>query len=108
MTMELDKALKLVAIEYESAKKLEHIRNPLAYALYKVWKLADAKEPKQPTDLRGKCGGCAYGKVAENVYGGSKCFIECTNADKIARSPKGRVIRKRSLGNCRFYKERTE
>jgi hypothetical protein len=37
----LAKAIGLVENEYESAKKLGHIRNPIAYALYKVWKIAD-------------------------------------------------------------------
>jgi hypothetical protein len=37
----LDKAIAMVENEYESAKKLDHIRNPVAYALYKVWKIAD-------------------------------------------------------------------
>lgn len=36
--MTLTKAIKLVEREYERARKLEYIRNPLAYALYKVWK----------------------------------------------------------------------
>lgn len=44
--MTVEKALKMVAVEYENAKKLEHIRNPIAYALYKVWKMAD-KEKQQ-------------------------------------------------------------
>lgn len=39
--MTLTKAIKLVEREYERARKLEYIRNPLAYALYKVWKEAD-------------------------------------------------------------------
>lgn len=48
--MTLEKALKLVAVKYEQGKKLDYIRNPLAYALYKVWKMADegTVEPKEP------------------------------------------------------------
>ena len=39
--MTLNKAIKLLEEEYEKAKKLEWVRNPLAYALYKVWKMVD-------------------------------------------------------------------
>ena len=42
--MTLQKALKLVEAEYERAKKLEWVHNPLAYALYKVWRMADGKD----------------------------------------------------------------
>ena len=41
--MTLDRALRLVETEYERAKKLEWIRNPLAYALYKVWRMVDGQ-----------------------------------------------------------------
>ena len=44
--MTLTKALNMVKKEYEKASKLEYVRNPLAYALYKVWKVADAEPPK--------------------------------------------------------------
>ncbi|MBR5022829.1 MAG: hypothetical protein IKY18_06485 [Oscillospiraceae bacterium] len=39
----MEKALDLLNAEYEKAMGLEYIRNPLAYALYQVWKLADQK-----------------------------------------------------------------
>ena len=39
--MTLDKAKKLLEEEYEKAKKLEFVKNPMAYALYQVWKKAD-------------------------------------------------------------------
>ncbi len=39
--MTLKKAIKLLEEEYEKAKKLNWVRKPLAYALYKVWKSAD-------------------------------------------------------------------
>ena len=39
--MTITKALKLVEQEYERAKKLEFVRNPIAYALHKVWEMAD-------------------------------------------------------------------
>ena len=45
--MTLTKALNMVEKEYERAKNLKYVRNPLAYALYKVWKEAD----KQPAEI---------------------------------------------------------
>lgn len=41
--MTLQKALKLIEEEYERAKKLEYVRNPLAYALFQVWRKADTE-----------------------------------------------------------------
>lgn len=43
--MLLKTALKMVEEEYEKAKKQDWIYNPLAFALYQVWRKADrAKE----------------------------------------------------------------
>lgn len=42
--MTLKKAVKLLEQEYERAKRLEYIHKPLAYALHRVWKVADAEE----------------------------------------------------------------
>lgn len=39
--MTLEKALDMVAKEYDKAKGLDFVRNPLAYALFKVWRVAD-------------------------------------------------------------------
>ena len=39
--MTLVKAINEVTREYVRAKKLDYIRNPLAYALYQVWEKAD-------------------------------------------------------------------
>ena len=41
--MTLEKAKELLEEEYERAKKLEWVENPLAYALYHVWRTADYK-----------------------------------------------------------------
>ena len=40
--MTLDKAIELLRKEYEKAKGLAFVKKPLAYALYQVWKIADA------------------------------------------------------------------
>lgn len=39
--MTLQRAIKMLENEYERAKKLGFVRKPLAYALYRVWKVAD-------------------------------------------------------------------
>lgn len=41
--MTLKKAIELLESEYERAKKLEYVHNPLAWALYQVWKKADER-----------------------------------------------------------------
>lgn len=41
--MTLEKAIKLLETEYERAKKLEWVHNPLAWALYQVWKKVDER-----------------------------------------------------------------
>ena len=43
--MTYNKAINQLQVEYEKAKQLEYVRNPLAFALHKVWKMAD-KENK--------------------------------------------------------------
>ena len=45
--MTLDKAIKLIEAEYEKAKQLEWVRSPLAYALYKVWKMVDREKGRK-------------------------------------------------------------
>ena len=42
----IEKVVKLIESEYERALKLEYIRNPLAYALYQVWKKIEGKEKR--------------------------------------------------------------
>lgn len=42
--MTIKKAINLLEEEYEKAKKFEWVRNPLAYALYKVWRMADVEK----------------------------------------------------------------
>ena len=56
--MDIEAAIKKLRAEYERAKNLEFVRNPLAYALYQVWKLADKDggarsdgKRKVPTDF---------------------------------------------------------
>lgn len=39
--MTIQKAIQLLEKECEKARSLEFVRNPIAYALYKVWLKAD-------------------------------------------------------------------
>ena len=41
--MTIEEAKKLLDKEYERAQRLEYVINPLAFALYQVWKIADKK-----------------------------------------------------------------
>ena len=41
--MTLEEAIKLLESEYEKAKRLDYVINPIAYALYQVWIKADRK-----------------------------------------------------------------
>ena len=43
-SMSLEKAIKLLETEYEKAKRLDFVINPIAYALYQVWKIADGRK----------------------------------------------------------------
>ena len=45
--MTLEKAIKMLTDEYDRAKVNPWVRNPLAYALYQVWKVADREQPKE-------------------------------------------------------------
>lgn len=42
--MTLKRAIKLLEREYERAKTLKFVRKTLAYALFKVWKIAVGEE----------------------------------------------------------------
>lgn len=43
----LHKAIELLTAIYEEAQNTPYVRNPLAYALYKVWKLADKEGARE-------------------------------------------------------------
>lgn len=42
--MRIETAISKLIKEYERAKNLEFVRNPVAYALYQVWKMADEEK----------------------------------------------------------------
>ena len=45
--MTLDEVIELLKEEYERAKGKEYIKNPLAFALYSVWKKVDSMKGKR-------------------------------------------------------------
>lgn len=42
--MKIEQAINLLKSEYEKAKDLSFVKNPVAYALYRVWKIADSEK----------------------------------------------------------------
>lgn len=48
--MTLEKAIKVLEKEYAKAQNLAFVRKPLAYALYRVWKMADADVNERQVD----------------------------------------------------------
>ena len=67
-----------------------------------------ADHEKPPTDLTGKCGGCAYGKSVSGVFGNSNCYVECTNPDHVTRFCRrgASALRQRTVKGCKRYKPR--
>lgn len=45
--MTLNEAIQMLEAEFESAKQKKWIVNPLAYALYEVWKVADNRRRRK-------------------------------------------------------------
>ena len=45
--MTLEEAIELLKKEYERAKWKEYVKNPLAFALYSVWKKVDSMKGKR-------------------------------------------------------------
>ena len=104
--MTLNKALNMVEAEYKKALGIKYVYNPVAYALYRVWRMADTDESKQEISLRGKCGGCEYAKPAE--WGRSKCHIECTNRPDRPNRSKVAHLKPRTSKACKRYKPKGE
>lgn len=44
--MTVKQAQRLIEEKFVQAKKMPSIRDPLAWALYQVWKMADAEGPR--------------------------------------------------------------
>ena len=101
--MTLEKALKLVQEKYERAKKVEYIHNPLAYALYKVWRMAD--EPAG--EIKPQCGICAYA-VKTDAFGRGNAYIECTNRGKLPNRSGVAHFKQRTSPACKRWKAEGE
>ena len=43
----LDRVVKMLEVEYEKAKNYDYVKNPLAFALYAVWKKIDKEGKKR-------------------------------------------------------------
>ena len=50
--MTLAKAIRILEKEYETAKKLEMVRKPLSYALYKTWRKVEEIESGKIADIK--------------------------------------------------------
>ena len=62
---------------------------------------------KPPTDLRGKCGGCAYA-VTVPACGSTFAYVQCTNPENLSRYSKRHKsgIRQRTTKACKKYLQR--
>lgn len=104
--MTLEEAKALIDEEYERAKRLEYVINPLAYALYQVWKKADVRSVQQ-TDLNNKCGSCKWSVPCMfGTKGTFGSYVECQNPNKVWRHNIS-AKRQRTTPKCRYY-ERSE
>lgn len=103
--MTLEQAIELLRKEYERAKGLEFVHDPLAYALYQVWKIAgnSVNFASTETDLTDKCGSCKWAvphKFAQKGQFGA--YVKCKNPNKVWRSPVS-MIKQRTNPKCRYY-----
>ena len=106
--MTYEEAKALLDEEYERAKRLEYVINPLAYALYQVWKKVDTKNVLEQTDLTNKCGSCKWSvpcKFSEKSTLG--CYVECRNPNKVWRHEISKK-RQRTTPKCRYYEKTLE
>lgn len=104
--MTLENAIELIKLEYGKATDSNYVNNPLAYALYQVWKKADREVIGQispQTDLTDKCGSC---KWAMPIKGSTKgvfgCYIECLNPNKVWKY-KSSSRKQRTNPKCRLW-----
>ena len=52
--MTYEQAIEMLKLEYERALGLKYVNNPLAYALYVVWGVADKNGFKRAEERRSK------------------------------------------------------
>ena len=100
--MTLEEAKKLLDEEYERAQKLEYVINPLAFALYQVWKKVDKAHQ---TDLTNKCGSCKWSVPC--MFGTKGTFgscVECRHPNKVWRHEISKK-RPRTTPKCSYYEK---
>ena len=103
--MSLKKALKLVEEEYAKAKEMSHIKNPLAWALYQVWKKAETESivERKDIDLTDKCGSCESAMPIKNSMKGKfGSYVVCQNPNKVWRH-NASDHKQRCAKKCRLY-----
>lgn len=104
--MTIDKVIELLKTEYEKATESNYVYNPLAYALYQVWKIADREVIGQispQTDLTDKCGSCEWAMpIKGSIKGVFGCYVECQNPSKVWHYESS-SRRQRTTPKCRFY-----
>ena len=103
--MTLENAIDLIKAEYEKATDSNYVNNPLAYALYQVWKKADREiivEPNQ-TDLMDKCGSCEWAvPIKGSIKGVFGSYVECQNPNKVWKHDIS-SHKQRTNPKCRLY-----
>lgn len=109
--MTLENAIELIKEEYEKATESNYVSNPLAYALYQVWKQADRKVINQMSpqiDLSDKCGSCKWAMPikgsAKGVFG---CYIKCQNPNKVWHHDSAKR-KQRTNPKCRLWQQKEE
>jgi hypothetical protein len=105
--MTLENAIELIKSEYGKATDCSYVKNPLAYALYQVWKIADREVIGQiapQTDLTDKCGSCEWAMpIKGSIKGVFGCYIECLNPNKVWRYDSS-SRKQRTNPKCSLYK----
>jgi hypothetical protein len=105
--MTLEEVKALLDEEYERAKRLEYVHNPLAYALYQVLKKVDTDNAHR-TDLTNKCGSCRWSvPCMRGTKGTFGSCVACKNPNKVWRHEKS-MIRQRTTPKCRYYENALE
>lgn len=101
--MTFENAIDLIKQEYEKASKSNYINNPIAYALYQVWKKADREIVAEKKET---CGSCEWGMPIKGTVNGVYVnYIECQNPEKVCNHNSSRR-KKRTTPKCRLWQPR--
>ena len=101
--MTFENAIDLIKQEYEKASESNYINNPLAYALYQVWKKADREIVAEKKET---CGSCEWAMpIKGTINGVYVSYIECQNPEKLWNHNSSRR-KKRTTPKCRFWQRK--